>query len=111
MGMFDSVELKTPIPCPKCKQDLKEFQTKELGSFLDVYKEGKVKSRIVHLRASEYHYKMHPKNTAFIAYDYCEKCDKMIYQDFKFDKKGKLKRQGKPDISKWTKYTNFLSMY
>jgi len=113
--MFDSVELKMPVPCPKCNNSLNDFQTKDLGSYLDIYKEGNTRRKIVQLRRTKKnerdkngfpmliptgvcYYQAHPKNVAFCAYDYCEKCYKLVYQDFKFDKKGKLKRDRKAKI-------------
>ena len=117
MGMFDSIVLVAPIKCLKCRSDLKEFQTKDLDRLLDVYKEGNIKRYVIHYRAakkvernkygfpimvpdSDYHYEDHPKNKTFYAYDFCEKCQVMVGQHFKFDKNGKLMRFKHPVIER-----------
>lgn len=116
MGMFDTIRVKQVIKCPSCGANCKDFQTKQLNNFLDVYKEGTTKRKITELKltstsernkygfpltvpTSKYHYDAHPKNRDVLAYDYC-KCECFVNQRFRFDSKGRLKRIGQPQIRK-----------
>ena len=116
MGLFDTISVKQLIKCPNCGAKCRDFQTKELSSFLDVYKEGTTRRKVSELRAAnpnernnygfpiivpanKYHYEAHPKNVYILAYDYC-KCERFINQRFRFDSKGRLTRIGQPQLRK-----------
>ena len=114
MGMFDYVKPSEPIVCPKCKSNFTELQTKDLVNLMDEYKEGETFRRQEGLRVARedekdggipllvpdgtYKNVPHPTYQTIFAYDYCSKCEAMVYQLFRFDTKGKLKRYKKPYI-------------
>jgi phosphoribulokinase len=126
MSMFDYIKLKNPIKCPSCKHSLKDFQTKDLENLMDVYIEGKNKSKYYKLRemttleTQEYkekhggltpwnpfvsdkrqpYYQHYPKCKFIYVYDYCRHCDKMIGMKMRFSNYGKLYRYSKPEVEK-----------
>ena len=116
MGIFDTIRVKQVIKCPACGVSCRDFQTKQLDNCLDVYKEGTTRRKVSELKTvkpnernmygfpivaptNKYHYELHLKNRDVLAYDYC-KCGHFVYQSFRFDSKGRLKRVGQPEASK-----------
>ena len=125
MSAYDTIKPRPAIECPSCLSRLIEFQTKALGCELLCYEEGKSKCRNYSIRSMtneeiELEKKqypimdklglLHPYTTDFTkytilhypayqtvcAYDHCSECNRMVYQNFRFNSKGLLKRHKKP---------------
>lgn len=93
MGMFDTIHtLPTdPIICPGCDTPYYDFQTKDLDCLLDDYYEGE-ETVYDYGCATKHHARPNPRNRFVLAYEYCSVCDGMLYQNFEFDKRGRVSR-------------------
>lgn len=94
MGMFDEIKPMPVIRCLKCHRKLSVFQTKDLVKVLDLYVEGKNRSRM-RFPGKKYRVLEYPKNKKVYAYDFCSTCQKLMGQSFQFNRQGVLKRNGR----------------
>lgn len=115
MGMFDTVltDKDRAIRCPGCKGRIDSFQTKDVENLMYEYQEGQntrtfygYKPGKIKLKGSELSWPEidledkrtapHPVYMQVYTYHWCDKCNKMVAQNFRFDETGMLQRFGDP---------------
>lgn len=111
--MFDTIipNQDKPIHCPLCQRVLNNFQTKDVVSLMNEYREGETESTHYGYKQGEIETSAgklkwpeidlndvrktpHPIYQQVYGYEWCDHCTKMIGQYFRFNEIGLLTRHG-----------------